>query len=241
MDSLFEILFVALILLAPFLEAMFKRRKQGPPGDEEESGGRTVSRAGTAEADRRAPADRPTTPADRPTTSEGLIPAEIWEELTGVRTAPEKETAPPGEAVEDEASWWEDEEEEEVAGGGAVGTEEIGTDEIGTGGIRGGEIRAGGARGRGPSRREPTEVTAKQAELAARFEEAEARRAAPGGPLAPGRSVWGSPARGGGRARRLLAGASRRRLQDAILLKEILGPPVSERGGGPTSRPGPSS
>lgn len=239
MDSLFEIIFVALILLAPFLEAMFKRRKQGPPGDEEESDGRTVSRAGTAEADRRAPADRPTTPADRPTTSEGLIPAEIWEELTGVRTAPEEETAPAGEAVDDEKSWWEDG-EEEVAGAGAVGTEAIGTDEIGTGGIRSGEIRPAGERGR-PSRGEPTEVTAKQAELAARFEEAEARRAAPDGPLGPGRSLWGAPARGGGRARRLLAGASRRQLQDAILLKEILGPPVSERGGGPTSRPGPSS
>lgn len=233
MDSLFEILFIALILLAPFLEAMFKRRKQGPPGDEEESDGRTVSRAGTAEADRRAP-------ADRPTTSEGLIPAEIWEELTGVRTAPEEETAPAGEAVDDEKSWWEDREEEEVVGGGAVGTETIGAEEIGTGGIRSGEIRPAGERGR-PSRGEPTEVTAKQAELAARFEEAEARRAAPGGPLAPGRSLWGAPARGGGRARRLLAGASRRQLQDAILLKEILGPPVSERGGGPTSRPGPSS
>lgn len=237
MDSLFEILFVALILLAPLLESLLKKgkKKQQGGGDAEaERGTASPQRSsGATTAGRTATAERGQRQRTRASgTSEGLIPAEIWEELTGMRTPQtvEEEAAPGEVAGETETTWWEEGRDREAAeiAGEAVGTGEIG----GAGGVRSGEIRPGQPDRRrtgAVERRQPAEVTAEEAELAARFEKAQARAAAAAASAVTGTALLGASAGGSGRARRLVAGASRRRLQDAILLTEILGPPLAMR------------
>lgn len=225
MDNLFEIVVILLILLAPALEALFRKGKgkgKGGPGGSEKPGGRRPS-------GREGGRGRPGTAEERGTAADELIPDDLWELVTGERRARKErqepwrghprrdEGASPPRALDAGAPEAADSE----AGEGVWVTEP------------------------------PLEVEAEAPEPVARYgaraeaetKEERARRLAlrEAGPMGARRSALLAGARPGALARRgrppakagsahpLLGEVDRRGLRRAVLWREILGPPVSLR------------
>ena len=96
MDNLFELLFIALFILFPILEGVLKQRKKGKPdpsgSDEEERD--------WAEPDRVEPGEAQAEPAEGRAAAE-MLPDDLWELMTGER----RHESGPEEPEQPEEPW----------------------------------------------------------------------------------------------------------------------------------------
>lgn len=219
MDNLFEIVVIALILLAPVLEALFRKGKEGSKGPGKpkgrQSSGRERGRGGAG------------TSEERTTAAEDLVPDDLWELVTGERRSRKRRGEPwraPPRADE---------------GSPRAGTLEAGIPEAADAESDEGVWSSEPPPGAEPEAPEP--VPGYDAEVEADGERIRRLALREAGPKGGRRAALLAGARAGPLARRgrtpagarsahpLLGDVDRRALRRAVLWREILGPPVSLR------------